>query len=192
MASPTTDEDLWARARAGEGQAGERLARLGQEIAAFELHRRGAPPGELADLVQESVRSTLAFLVRGGPAPRDLRAFLKFRAWGVLSDARKRMRASRTLLVDPAEAPPAPSREPRPERSAERAQLREALESCRAKLPAELREVLELRYGSRLESEAIAERMQIHRNTVNVRVFRALASLRECLARRGFDAGDLP
>ena len=48
-----------------------------------------------------------------------------------------------------------------------------------------------MRYESHLETEAIASELGLHRNTINVRVFRGLQGLRECMARKGFDAGDL-
>ena len=41
------------------------------------------------------------------------------------------------------------------------------------------------------ETEDIAARLTVHRNTINVRIFRALEKLRECMGRKGFEPGDL-
>jgi RNA polymerase sigma factor (sigma-70 family) len=119
-----------------------------------------------------------------------LRAFLKFRAWGVLSDHRKRMRTTPTI-ADPERVPEPRATGAAPDQSAHRRQLGRALAECSARLSSEQREAIELRYGARMETDAIAARLAVHRNTVNVRVFRALEKLRECLARKGFDAGDI-
>jgi len=181
---------LWRRARSGDGSARERLGALAHEIASRELAFRGAPTRERSDLAQEAVRSTLAFLSAAAEAPKDLRAFLKFRAWGILSDHRKKMRANLAQLESD-DGLEVASGEPAPQRTLERAQLGDALDDCRSRLADEQRTVLAMRYEQRLETEAIASELGVQRNTINVRVFRALASLRECMARKGFDAGDL-
>jgi RNA polymerase sigma factor (sigma-70 family) len=184
--------ELWERARSGDPKARERLAGLAHALADHELRRRGAPSGELADLSQETVRSSLSFLVspRAVQTPRDLRAFLKFRAWGVLSDHRKKMRAMTTRLAG-SDGSETASRDWGPEDRLRAQQLRRALADCRRSLSEETRAVLELRYEGGLETDGITSRLGVHRNTVHVRVFRALAQLRECLRRKGFDAGDL-
>jgi RNA polymerase sigma factor (sigma-70 family) len=181
--------DLWPSVQRGDAGARERLASLAHEIASREMRLRGAPIADRDDLAQEAVRSTLAFLGAAREAPRDLRAFLKFRAWGVLSDHRKKMRASLTQpeIESEAEDPAGAS----PESSVDLAELRHALAECRARLVEEQRVVLAMRYDAHLEADAIASELAEHRNTVHVRVFRALASLRECMARKGFGSGDL-
>jgi RNA polymerase sigma factor (sigma-70 family) len=190
MADAAGDDGLWERCRAGDAGARERLAELARACALAELVRRRAPREAVADLAQEVVRSTLAFLARGGAAPRELPAFLKYRTWGVLSDHRKRMRTT-LPLADAAAAPERKAPEATPERSAHRLQLARALADCRQRLAGEQRETLELRYEGQLDSQAIADQLGLHRNTVHVRVFRALAALRECLGRKGFAAEDL-
>ena len=193
--SPADDTTLWARARSGDGEARTQLAELCEEIATRELGARGLRAADLADLTQESVRSMLAYLsgsTLSGPtdAPRDLGAFLKFRTLGVLSDYRKKMRATRLKVqlddgIDPQ------SDEPGPERQARTAQLQEALDDCRGRLDEGQGQVLRLRYDDHEETEAIATMLGLHRNTINVRVFRALENLRDCMRRKGFEAGDL-
>ena len=101
------------------------------------------------------------------------------------------MRASRTSMRAEEGLEP-PSDDPGVESGLHASQLRRALDDCRGKLGDDQRTVLALRYETRLESETIAARLGIHRNTVHVRVFRALQLLRECLTRKGFDPGDLP
>lgn len=186
----TPEIELWIRARENDGEARERLAQLTREAAQWELRRRGVGQGELDDLVQEVVRSTFAYLARSPGNPRDLRAFLKFRAWGVLSDERKRKRTL-VSIADLDDVPDVPSGDVGPELRVRRKQLAAALAECTARLNPEQRAVVELRYRGRLETDAIAERLDVHRNTVNVRIFRALEKLRECMARKGFDPGDL-
>src|SRR5687767_2745629 len=122
----TSESDLWVRAQQGDELARERLGRLAREIAAAELARRRVGRDAAEDLVQEVARSTLAFAARGAESPRDLQAFLKYRAWGVLSDHRKRMRTS-LPVVDAAQVREPSAREPGPERVAQRSQLVAAL-----------------------------------------------------------------
>lgn len=100
-----------------------------------------------------------------------------------------RSTAHNTLSVE--EHEPA-SGAPGPEEHARAGQLQHALADCRRRLNLDQRHVLELRYDALLETETIAERLSVHRNTINVRVFRALANLRECMTRKGFGAGDMP
>lgn len=154
-----------------------------------EFARRAPRTADLEDLAQDAVRSTLAFLARCADEPKDLPAFLKFRALGVLSDRRKRMRAALpTVPEELAREREDPS--PSPEHALRSRQLALALVDCERTLSVEQRAVVELRYRGSLPTEAIAARLGVHRNTVNVRVFRALAALRECLGRKGFRPGD--
>jgi RNA polymerase sigma-70 factor (ECF subfamily) len=181
--------ELWGRVRATDAAARSELASLASRIGLAELERRGAARGDLEDLAQEVVRSTLAYVERGGPAPKDLQAFLKYRAWGVLSDFRKRLRARPMQHdedgmrdhADPGQGPQA---------RAERLQMLAALADCRARLAAEQRETIELRYLEGRDGAEIAERLGVHRNTVHVRVHRALIALRECLERKGVGVED--
>lgn len=191
MSERTTEPaDLWRRASAGDAVAREQLAALAGSIAHSELRRRGVPSFALDDLAQDVVRSTLAFLAKAHEAPRDLRGFLKYRAWGVLSDHRKHMRNA-PAMVETHAAPEVATADHGPAERAHRRQLAQALAECTSRLPDEQREAVELRYGARMETEVIAARLAVHRNTINVRVFRALDKLRECLARKGFEAADL-
>jgi RNA polymerase sigma factor (sigma-70 family) len=119
-----------------------------------------------------------------------LAAFLKYRAWGVLSDHRKRMRTALPTVDSGSVREPA-ARDPDPERRAAQRQLVAALGACKERLDADQRATLDLRYSSHLDADDIARRLGVHRNTVHVRVFRALEKLRECLERRGFAPEDL-
>jgi DNA-directed RNA polymerase specialized sigma24 family protein len=58
-------------------------------------------------------------------------------------------------------------------------------------LPQELGRVLGLRYDAELATEAIQRRLGVHRNTIHVRVFRALEQMRNCMSAKGFGAEDL-
>lgn len=187
-AADPTELELWRRARVA-GPARDELAALALATARSELARRGAPPADAADLAQEAVRTLLAYVARGEDAPRDLGAFLKYRAWGVLSDYRKRQRSKsvhtplQALPLEPAD------RARGPREHAERRQLLDALADCRSRLSAEQRATLELRYELGLEGDAAAQHLGVHRNTIHVRVHRALLALRECLERKGLAGG---
>lgn len=187
-----SDGQLWARAIAGDDSARAELAELACSIAQSELARRGVRAGDLADLVQEAQRTTFAFLSRNPPAPKDLCSFLKYRAWGVLSDHRKKMRASKLDYRDDLEpllrerggarhTPDAGAGE----------EIASALAECRRRLPAELASVLSLRYDAELDGESMQRRLGVHRNTIHVRVFRALEKLRECMTVKGYGSEDL-
>jgi len=189
--APETLEILWESARRGDPGAREELARLAQSVAERELGVRRVAPDDAKDLVQEAVRSALAYLASDGAAPREIRAFLKWRTLGVLSDHRKRRRARGMEIQH--ENPPEPAVEGAgPLASALAEQVRTALADCRTRLTADARSLLTLRYEGGLEAAAIAERLGVTRNAVHVRTFRALATLRECLGRKGIDPEDAP
>ena len=119
-----------------------------------------------------------------------MRAFLKFRAWGVLSDQRKMRR--HPTLDDPTALEQAPARGHAPAGSGlAGAELASALEDCLERLGPEQRQAVEMRYSGELDAESGAAQLAIARSTLHVRVFRALEKLRECLGRKGWSAGDL-
>jgi RNA polymerase sigma factor (sigma-70 family) len=179
---------LWTRARAGTGADREELCRLAREVAARELSQRGLGGHDVEELAQETVASTLRYLADQPEPPRELRAFLKFRARGVLGDWRKRTRVRQTTN----ELPPLADPGGRPASPLERADLLAVLRSCLERLPEVQREVVLQRYRTAEASRAIAARLGINKSTVNVRTFRALRALRECLSARGFGPEDLP
>ena len=187
------DAVLWALAATGDASAREQLAQLALSAARSELMRRGVAGAELPDLVQEAQRTTFGFLARNPSPPKDLGTFLKYRAWGVLSDHRKRMRSSR-LDYRPELEPdmlPRSATTSLPRDTLRARELAQALADCRRRLPAELGRVLGMRYDSDLGTEAIQHKLGVHRNTIHVRVFRALEQLRSCLGSKGFGAEDL-
>ncbi len=188
----TPEGELWARASAGDDLARAELAELALSIARSELARRGVRAADLPDLVQEAQRTTFAFLSRNPPAPKDLCTFLKYRAWGVLSDHRKKMRASKLDYRDDLE--PLLRERDSAIQSHDRGSGEEvagALADCRRRLPAELASVLSLRYDSELDGKSMQRQLGVHRNTIHVRVFRALERLRECMVVKGYGTEDL-
>ncbi len=187
-------KSAWEAARRGDDPARDELARAGHAIALRELKLRRVAPADTEDLAQEAVRSFLVYLAGSGETPTEIRAFLKWRTLGVLSDHRKRRRARamETVNHDPEE----PAREPAvqglgPVAAAVEAQVREALADCRSRLGADMRTVLALRYDGGLDAAAIADRLGVTRNAIHVRTFRAIAALRECLLRKGIDPEDV-
>ena len=190
--SAALDAQLWVRASGGDAAARTELAELALAATRAELSRRGVQGSVLADLLQEAQRTTFAFLARNPLPPKDLWTFLKYRAWGVLSDHRKKMRASPLDYQGDLE----PLLRKRPvDRSVGDAlrskEIAAALADCRRKLPPELGRVLAMRYDSGLATEGIQHRLGVHRNTIHVRVFRALERMRECMGAKGFGPEDL-
>lgn len=194
LAARASDDDakLWARASGGDEQARAQLAELALTATRSELIRRGVAASELADLVQEAQRTTFAFLSRNQVPPKDLWTFLKYRAWGVLSGHRKKMRASpldyrhdlEPLLRERPVAKPAGD-------SMRKKEIGAALAECRRHLPPDLGRVLAMRYDSGLATDAVQQRLGVHRNTIRVRVFRALERMRDCMGAKGFGPEDL-
>ena len=189
----SADAVLWALAATGDAPARERLAQVALAVARSELQRRGVPATDLPDLIQEAQRTTFAFLARNPSPPKDLGTFLKYRAWGVLSDHRKKLRSSRLDYRHELEADmrPISSATTAPRDALRLRELASALAECRRRLPAELGRVLLMRYDSELGTDAIQHKLGVHRNTIHVRVFRALEQLRACLGAKGFGAEDL-
>jgi len=187
-----SDAQMWSKAAAGDEAARARLAAVAISASRSELGRRGVQGPEMADLIQEAQRTTFAFLSRNSVPPKDLWTFLKYRAWGVLSDYRKKMRTAQLDYRDDLE----PLLNKRPTESSVGEGLRTgeigaALADCRRRLPPELARVLAMRYDSGLASDAIQQRLGVHRNTIHVRVFRALERMRECMGAKGFGPEDL-
>lgn len=184
----------WEAARRGDESARDALAQLAHTIALRELKLRRVASADTEDLAQEAVRSFLVYLAGPGEAPTEIRAFLKWRTLGVLSDHRKRRRArametAQKDLDVPALEPAVQGRGP--EAAAALGQVRDALADCRTRLNADMRAVLALRYEGGLDAAAIADRLGVTRNAIHVRTFRALAALRECLVRKGIDPEDV-
>jgi RNA polymerase sigma factor (sigma-70 family) len=183
--SDLTDEKLWPAAAQGDAAALARLLQLAQEVVRSELLARGARPADLEDLVQTVLASVLA-QVRSKTAVRELRAFLKYRAWGVLSDHRKRRRTR--SVEEPAPTMDHSETQGDPQVQALRGELGQALADCVKRLNQKEREVVELRHAGGLSTKEIAARLGLEQATVYVRWHRALHSLEQCLAAKGFQS----
>ncbi len=180
---------LWADARAGDADARAALSRAASDAARRVLAARRVPAADLDDLAQETVVSCLAFLGTQAEAPREIAGFLKWRALGILSDHRRRARL-RTMQTNHASGHEPTSEARGPAAAARADEVRAALADCRARLRADARDVLALRYEGGFEPGEIAARLGVTRNAIHVRTFRALAALRECLERKGIDLED--
>lgn len=183
--------ELWKRAQGGEAGAQDALFEIVDATLRRELRARRAPAQELDQLAQRGAESVLKFLHSGGEVRSNLSAFLKARAWGVLSDHRRALRtAARARAVE--DVPEPMTQEPEPDARIRRAELVLAFRACVSRLDEKLGETFRMRYERGLETKAIAELEQIQHDTVHVRLFRARTQVRDCLSARGFDEGDLP
>ncbi len=184
----TRNADLWRSACLGDQDAADRVVQIAQEVLASELRARGVRGQELDGLLQTSLETVLT-LLRERTEVRDLRAFLKYRAWGVLSDHRKQARRRRERPID--EAMDSPAHGPDVEHRAVRAELAGALHECVGGLQPDVRRVVEMRYADEHTCDEIAAVLGIERPTVYVRWFRGMRALRTCLEKKGFESWDL-
>jgi RNA polymerase sigma factor (sigma-70 family) len=174
---------LWSAARAGDEDALLQLTEAVGRIAGAYLRRRGVPPGELDDLVQETQASTLRFLGDHAEAPQRLFGFLKARARGVFTEYVRKKR--RTGELSDLGLPLLPADDERPEEELQAEELLAALRDCRARLDAKYAEVVRLRYDLELPTPEVAERLGLSTAGVNTRAFRAHRELAACLQRKG-------
>lgn len=79
---------------------------------------------------------------------------------------------------------------PQPEELAEQKQSRQTVAECMALLPAEYREILQLRVVGELSYEQIADILNVRLGTVKSRLCRARLALRRALTERNFFDAD--
>jgi len=146
-----------------------------------------------AETARDLTQETFLNLARtvGSAADRISPAYVFVAARNTaLSHHRKRRIERRHLRpLEPSDgaAQPAAGRGADPARTAERAELGRALEEALARLPEELRTVFLLSEVEGLRYREIADVMGCPPGTVASRKFKAVKSLRDALAGRGFD-----
>lgn len=172
--SPGDDEALLARAVAGDREAQGKLLTRHEARVRGVLAQMLGPRGRLDDLTQEVRLKAIRGFAR-------FRGDALFTTWlhriavnTAISELRRR-RSEESLPEEP------PGREPPPELSAERRELRERLAAAVDKLPPLLAEAFELRYHEGIDSAAIGRRLDVPAATVRTRLFHARRRLREAL-----------
>jgi RNA polymerase sigma-70 factor (ECF subfamily) len=103
---------------------------------------------------------------------RSLNVLRRRRVWGLVT------------LSDPERAPALPAAD-RSDRPAEDRELARALMDCRANLPADQREVFDLRHADGLSYREIAAAVGAPEGTVMSRLARAREKMRACLESKG-------
>lgn len=141
-------------------------------------------PDEAEDVVQET-------FVRAYERLGDFDPEYRFYTWvyriarnRCLNILRRRRVWGLVTLSDPERAPALPAAE-RSDRSAEDHELARALVECRGTLPADQREVFDLRHADDLSYREIAAAVGAPEGTVMSRLARAREKMRACLEAKG-------
>lgn len=178
-AGPIDDGDLVARHRAGDASAFDELVARHQHRVAALAHRLLGWPDDVDDVVQDVFLAALKGLPRFGG-----RSWLSTWLTSITVNAcrsRQRRRASwlrRLAGVRGTREPEAWNVAPAPEGEFEAGdEVRRAVQS----LPGKYREVLVLRYLEELSVRDVSQILGVPTNTVDVRLSRARARLRDRL-----------
>ncbi|MGH7551009.1 MAG: RNA polymerase sigma factor [Gemmatimonadota bacterium] len=139
---------------------------------------------EAEDVVQEAFVSAYEHLRDYDPAYRFYTWLYRIARNRCLNVIRRRKLWSLVSLSDPERAPALPSGD-RSDRSLEDGELAAALAACRSSLPADQREVFDLRHAEGFSYREIAAAVGIPEGTVMSRLARAREKMRICLESKG-------
>jgi len=182
--APEPDDDLWDAVREQRDGAFERLEALVREVCSVVFSHPMVPNHAREQLLQDVLVSVWEFARKQTDDPKNLRAFLKWRARGVLSVLRRGILARRREDPVDNEMPIADENAlPLDELVAE--ELTHAFQRCRARLKPVLAAAWDARYERGLDTRAIAEELGISPGTVAVRHHRAKDVIMECLRAKG-------
>lgn len=174
-----SDATLLARLRAGDGRALDALLdRYWSPVFLFALRLTGSQ--DAADDVAQSVFCRIWERRAKWRAEGSVRGLLFRLARNIAISAHRREQAQDRAMRGFAESLSTPTF---PALSAERSELRAALECAIAELPARRREVFLLRMLDDLSYDEIARVMGTSRQTVANQLSRALATLRDALGQ---------
>lgn len=182
-ATTAGEAELVARARRGEPEARDELARRCRRPAYLLALQLLHDPDDALDVAQDSLLRLFAHLDRlhpGRPLKPWLAAIVRNRARDVLRRRRRRP----VEPLESAEGTPRPEaidRSPGPELGAERRELQRRVWRALAALTPAQREILVLRDYQDLSYEEIAGVLRVPLGTVMSRLHRARKSLRERL-----------
>lgn len=177
------DQSLVARAAAGDARAFERLVERHGTYAYNLALRTLRDPAEAEDVTQEA-------LIRAWRALPRFRQGARFRTWLyriVVNCCYDRMPGLKRELaaLDPDDTPGLASGAPLGDASAERQELRAALQGAIEALPDAQRMLITLRHLQEMSYQEIAEATGMPLGTVKTGIFRARRSLRAVLEEQG-------
>ncbi|MFT5050604.1 MAG: RNA polymerase sigma-70 factor (ECF subfamily) [Chlamydiales bacterium] len=180
----TDNDDLWIGVCEQREGAFERLQALIREVCSMVFRHSMVPNNERERLLQDVLVSVWEFAGKQNEAPRNLRAFLKWRARGVLSVLRRELQARRR--EDPVDSEmPIADENALPLDSVVADEMTHSFQLCRNRLTPVLAAVWDARYERHLDPAATAEELGIPAGTVAVRLHRAKDALMECLRGKG-------
>jgi RNA polymerase sigma-70 factor, ECF subfamily len=175
---------LLARSQRGDRDAFRRLYRLLHGPVSRYVRRRVRPPQDAEDVVAEVFTRLLESLDRIDSRRITVLAYALAAARNAVVDRARQGGVSASASVDPLSLPlPEPAPDP-----GERMDARQALETLRAcveRQPAEVRELLSLRYADGLRHVEIAAVMALNEAAVRQRLSRAVRELRAQLGASG-------
>jgi RNA polymerase sigma-70 factor, ECF subfamily len=176
-----TDTALVVRARAGDRAAFEELVRRTSRLVFARLYLDSGRVDRVEDLLQETF--LLAFR-----ALRTLTDVNGFRPWlltiahnVLIDDARRAARQKRVVPTTETHLTLLPSREPPPDETAERKELRQRVLSVLRSLPAEYQMPLTLRYIAGADYESISEQLGLTNGSLRGLLHRGLKLFRDRL-----------
>jgi len=184
----TSEADLVARARRGDGDAYDQLVRAHQDIAFRTAWLVSGSAADAEDAAQEA-------FVKAWRALGRFREGAPFRPWLlaiVANEARNRRRSGRRqddLALRVAEDRPSGDAAPSPEAAALATEQRRLLLAAVGRLGESDRQVIACRFFLELSEAEMAAALGCRRGTVKSRLSRALHRLREVLAEQGALAG---
>lgn len=187
------------------GEAGEEAALI-RRIVAGETHRYSVlvdryqrrlywgclrllgDADEAEDAVQEAFVSAYEHLREYDPTYRFYTWLYRIARNRCLNVIRRRKLWGLVTLSDPDRGPALPAAD-RSDREVVDAELAAALVECRGTLPADQREVFDLRHAEGFSYREIAVAMAIAEGTVMSRLSRARRRMRDCLESKGIGPG---
>lgn len=182
-ASPPSDEELVERARSGNAEAFRELVRAFTPRVFAVARNLVNNPGDAEDVTQEVFFKVYAKL-------DSFREDAAFSTWlyrvtlNAAADFRKRRRHEKAVSLDEATWLPLVAPGDGPSDGLGRADLRAEVRRAMARLPEKFRSILVLRELEELSYQEIGQILGMNKGTVESRLFRARARLREELERR--------
>lgn len=178
--APVTDAELAAEAQRGSGQAFGALVARHAERARRVARAALRDPHDADDAVQDALYSAWQGMARFDPARPFGPWFMRI-VVNAAADLRRRRKIRRTEAIPEGAGDTAPG----PDREADRALLREALDRALATLPERRRLALVLHDAEGYVHEEIATMLDVPVGTVRSDVFHARRAMRAALGTLG-------